>query len=253
MENRISKNPVVVGSAAIVCLLLGWYWLPFLFFPFALLFRLKKILDSRDNIYQFSISIIFCVAVSIILIKILEGTLNGLTLTQAFTLPFAFIIFVFLDRKLPDRFSHFIIILFWLSFQYLFIKFTPDQSLFFLSDAPSIPPSWMRWNTYTGFMGGSLWILLINLFVFQSFFKAGKFNWLQVLFLIAVLLIPILISLNMRSSPLILKDMIDLYTGNKVDNKEYTSTGELIPRTAVWISVLIIIFTFVKAKTTKIR
>jgi hypothetical protein len=57
----------------------------------------------------------------------------------------------------------------------------------------------------------------------------------------------------MHSNALILKDMIDLYTGAEVNNREYTSIGELIPRTAVWISVLIIIFTFVKAKTTKIR
>jgi hypothetical protein len=253
MESRISKDPVVNGLAAIVCFVLGWYWLPFLFVAFAFLFHLITNIESKTNIYQFSFAIFSCVSTSIILIKILEDTFTWLTLIQAFTLPFAFIIFEIIDRKLPKRFSYFIIILFWLSYQYLFIKFAPGQFLFLLPNAPCIPPSWMRWNTYTGFMGGSLWILVVNLFVFQSFFKSKRIDWLQIIFLVAVVMIPIFISQSVRTNALQSNEMLDLYTGRKIDNMEYTSTGELILRTAVWISVLIIIFTFVKAKTIKIR
>jgi hypothetical protein len=106
MENRINKNPIIIGLAAIIFLLLGWYWLPFIFIPFALFFHLKKILDARENIYQFSFIIFFCIAISIISIKVIEGTVSWFTLIQAFTLPFAFIVFGILDVKLPNRFSY---------------------------------------------------------------------------------------------------------------------------------------------------
>lgn len=47
-------------------------------------------------------------------------------------------------------------------------------------------------------------------------------------------------------------DVIDLYKYNASRHDEYSRVGELVSRTAAWISVLIVIFTLVKKKVQKI-
>ncbi|MEQ8424472.1 MAG: hypothetical protein RIA63_07165, partial [Cyclobacteriaceae bacterium] len=57
-----------------------------------------------------------------------------------------------------------------------------------------------------------------------------------------------------RSSdlPIVREEMMQLYSGGSNDQlSSYHKNGEIIPRTAAWISVLILLFTFVKTKTTK--
>lgn len=47
------------------------------------------------------------------------------------------------------------------------------------------------------------------------------------------------------------QDVINLYKYNASRHDEYSRVGELVPRTAVWISVLIVIFTLLKRKHKK--
>jgi apolipoprotein N-acyltransferase len=69
-------------------------------------------------------------------------------------------------RKIP-RFGFLIFIAYWLSFEYLHLRWEISWPWLNLGNAFAAHPSWVQWYEYTGTFGGSLWILLTNLLLFR--------------------------------------------------------------------------------------
>ena len=110
-----------------------------------------------------------------------------------------------------------------------------------------------RWNLYIGYFGATAWILLVNLLVYQALFKKEKINWLLLVLALTAVLLPILYSFDLTNNALTKDQVIRFYNGDDSGVYEpYIWYGELISRTGAWLSVLIIIFTFVRAKTKKV-
>lgn len=64
-------------------------------------------------------------------------------------------------------------------------------------------PSWVQWYEYTGVFGGSLWVLAVNYFVFQlwvDYSKTGQWQKQQLYKIIALVVLPILVSQNLYYS-----------------------------------------------------
>jgi hypothetical protein len=120
------------------------------------------------------------------------------------------------------------LILFWLGIEYLILKFSDDNG-FILADAIRSKQDWLRWTAYTGYAGASLWILAVNLCLYLTLFR----NWKYAALLVIVIVGPILYSYSLPPD-----------RGLKMEPHE--GTGEWIPRTAAWISVLILLSVFVK-------
>jgi hypothetical protein len=120
------------------------------------------------------------------------------------------------------------LILFWLAIEYLMLKFAGENG-FFLADAVSSKPGWLRWTIYTGYTGASLWILVVNLCVYLALFR----KWQYAAILVIVIVGPILYSYSLPPDPGL---RMEPHQGN----------GEWIPRTAAWISVLILLSAFTK-------
>lgn len=165
----------------------------------------------------------------------------------AFSLPFLGVSF---RRSLGQGTGLLAIILFWLAFEYIGLKIAPEYTIF-LSDLLRLKPEWVRWNVFTGYLGASLWILLCNALLFKAWLAEGKFNWLFLFLFVIMVIAPIAYSYTLADSTLDKAQMIRLYQNDtKGLSPSYIRNSEWIPRTAAWVSVLMLLYSFVKKKIT---
>lgn len=125
------------------------------------------------------------------------------------------------------------LVVFWIGMEYLMLVWLPFDISGWLIGTPLLINDDMtnNWLIYLGAQGYSLLVLIVGLLLFKSFHKGIDF-----LFLLAALLIVVI--------PAIINPDI-------VENEVYYAQGEWIGRTCIWISVLILAYSFVKQKTTK--
>lgn len=162
----------------------------------------------------------------------------------------SFLGYTFVRKSLGSGVSIITLCIFWLAIEYVLLKWSPFP-INFLADLFYLKPEWTAWNTSTGYLGASLWVLTTNTLLYQAVLTERKVNWIfVVLFLIAVVA-PIVYSYIIEINPISREQMIQLYASPPNETSEYTLKGEFIPRTAAWVSVLILLFTLVKRKTTK--
>jgi apolipoprotein N-acyltransferase len=59
------------------------------------------------------------------------------------------------------------LIIFWTSFEFLHLRWEISWPWLNLGNAFAIHPEWIQWYEYTGALGGTIWILIINIMFFQ--------------------------------------------------------------------------------------
>jgi apolipoprotein N-acyltransferase len=64
---------------------------------------------------------------------------------------------------------YFIFIISWLSFEFLHLSWELSWPWLTLGNAFANTPMLIQWYEYTGFMGGSLWILVLNVLIFKAY------------------------------------------------------------------------------------
>lgn len=60
-----------------------------------------------------------------------------------------------------------LLICFWLSFEYIHLRWDISWSWLNLGNAFATRPDWIQWYEFTGIFGGSLWIWMVNIFIFR--------------------------------------------------------------------------------------
>lgn len=82
---------------------------------------------------------------------------------------FAFQIFHFCKKHIGRKEGYIGFLLIWIGFEYLHFHWELSWPWLTLGNVFSITPSWVQWYSITGVLGGSLWILIINLYIFRIF------------------------------------------------------------------------------------
>jgi len=103
-------------------------------------------------------------------------------------------------KWLGERIGYVALIAFWMCFEYIHLQ---DWGLSWpwltLGNSFATHPEWVQWYEYTGTSGGSLWILLINVFLFlhlkNNFSREGGKSYKNLVTAVLLLIIPVLISL----------------------------------------------------------
>jgi uncharacterized membrane protein len=162
-----------------------------------------------------------------------------------------FATFISVQQHTQNRLNKFTLVIVFMALEYLLVKLLIKMNPVFLADILRQKPEWTRWNIFTGYLGTSLWIMGTNLLFYQAVFKSKRVNVFLSLLTAACIVVPILYSLNLENDAVTKGELFYLYSGNPAANV-YTQQGELISRTAAWVSVLIIIFTLVRIKTKKV-
>jgi apolipoprotein N-acyltransferase len=164
-----------------------------------------------------------------------------------------FTFYQWVQHLTQNRLNKFSLIILLIGIEYLLLKLSLGDWVTFLADAIQEQTDWIRWNIYTGYLGSSAWILLVNLLVYQAFFKDKGINWVLVVVAALITLLPVLYSYDLTNNALTKEQVVRFYKGDESKlTQPYLSHGELISRTGAWLSILIIIFTFVRAKTKKV-
>jgi len=202
---------------------------------------------------------------SISLILILAGTLAGLI--SCLTL----LVAQRIVRRSAALLSFFIV---WIGVESLVLSFAPFANGFILGNTIQGVPNWVQWYSFTGVIGGSAWILLVNMMFYMSLFRDeailnGAVRWRVVPWTLLLIALPVLGSLyfltsfdngpeQQRSPFEIHLSLYDQWTPllaseNPANNynSTYAMYGEFVGRTGLWLSILVFIWLLVKKISTK--
>lgn len=108
-----------------------------------------------------------------------------------------FILFRRVAPFVPSKWiRYFGFIAFWICYEYLHLNWEISWPWLILGHQFAHVPALIQWYEYTGVLGGTLWILLINFIIFDRFSSLirKKINWQKDWILPAILIIPIIVS-----------------------------------------------------------
>lgn len=110
-----------------------------------------------------------------------------------------FWIFHATKRKLGKRLGYIAFVAYWIGFEYLHLNWELSWTWLTLGNGLSENIWIIQWYEYTGSLGGSLWILITNLFFFELLkslpFKDKRTRMVKTLSALFALIIPIVISI----------------------------------------------------------
>jgi hypothetical protein len=252
-KNNDSLPPWLLFVISAILLLAGWLMKPFpifIFFDFAPLFAIADQAKEGDDFWVHIEFILLALVVSFFAAHAFDVSFLVSSIVQAIVLALAFLGYSFSYQSLGSRLGKFTIIFFWLGLEYILLKLPWREQTVFLADAIQLRPEWIKWNVYTGYLGSSLWILCTNLLLYVALFK-GKLNWYLLALTFICLTGPVIYSLIIKVESITRLQMISLYSNVKVESVNYTKHGELVTRTAAWVSALILLLSIVKSQTKK--
>ena len=111
-----------------------------------------------------------------------------------------FYFFHLAKKYIGEKEGYFSLLFFWIAFEYFHYNWEMSWTWLSLGNAFSIVPSWIQWYSYGGVLGGTFWILLVNLLFFRTIQNVylKKESWrIQTPFfysLVLVIILPIGIS-----------------------------------------------------------
>jgi apolipoprotein N-acyltransferase len=87
---------------------------------------------------------------------------------NALFMSWVFVIFHALTRKTQNTvLKYALFIALWIGFEFLHLNWEISWSWLTLGNAFAQVPNWVQWYEFTGVFGGSLWVLLANVFIFK--------------------------------------------------------------------------------------
>jgi apolipoprotein N-acyltransferase len=94
--------------------------------------------------------------------------------------------------------GRFTLIPYWLAFEYLHLNWDLSWPWLSLGNGMASYHHWIQWYEFTGMQGGSLWILMVNILIYQIMTASDMNSMLpKAILASAVLLLPVVVSLVM--------------------------------------------------------
>tara|TARA_R110002072_G_scaffold282761_3_gene445943 strand:- start:6483 stop:8036 length:1554 start_codon:yes stop_codon:yes gene_type:complete len=88
--------------------------------------------------------------------------LNSLLMT------ITFYAFHLAKKHIGEKEGYLALVFYWIAFEYFHLNWEMSWTWLTLGNSFSIVPSWVQWYSFGGALGGSFWILLINLLFFRT-------------------------------------------------------------------------------------
>lgn len=80
-----------------------------------------------------------------------------------------FYLFHLTKKHVGSKEGYLSLLIYWIAFEYLHFNWDASWTWLTLGNNFSIQPEWVQWYSYTGVLGGSLWVLIINLLVYRIY------------------------------------------------------------------------------------
>lgn len=95
-------------------------------------------------------------------------------------------------RRLNRTAAYFSLIVYWLTFEYIHQTWELSWPWLVLGNGFAMHPGWIQWYEFTGASGGTLWVLLVNIAIYNSWKEPVM--WKKISKPMSILLLPMLIS-----------------------------------------------------------
>lgn len=98
-----------------------------------------------------------------------------------------------------DKQAYFVLIFFWICFEYLHLDWDLSWTWLHLGNGFASYHKWIQWYEFTGVFGGTLWVILVNIFIYKFLIKLETLSNIRSLIIssslvAALILVPIIIS-----------------------------------------------------------
>jgi apolipoprotein N-acyltransferase len=119
---------------------------------------------------------------------------------NALLMSFAFLLFHKTKKRIGEKWGNLIFICFWISFEFFHTNWELSWPWLTIGNGLSEFPSIIQWYEYTGVFGGSLWMLIVNVLIFDFILnnkeskEIQKYKLRGVSIILAFVFIPVLIS-----------------------------------------------------------
>jgi apolipoprotein N-acyltransferase len=126
-----------------------------------------------------------------------EGGAIFAIVLNAILMALFFSIYHYLNKKSKSTFSVFFLIPVWISFEYFHYHWELSWPWLNFGNVFSITPKWVQWYEYIGVLGGTFWVLLVNVLVFKVLLNYQDLKKLNKKILIAlgfVIFLPLIFS-----------------------------------------------------------
>lgn len=129
------------------------------------------------------------------------GALLAIVLNSLFV-AVVFLVFHFTMKKVYANSGGMIALVFyWISWEYFHMNWDLTWSWLNLGNVFATYPKWIQWYEYTGTLGGSVWVIVVNILIFSTLKKRNfKEGWLPGSLAIIAIIIPVLVSYNMYNN-----------------------------------------------------
>ncbi len=205
---------IALGVLSGVLFALGW---PLRGFPFILFFAFIPILFVDDYLIKFKndfnrFSIFFMLYPGFFVFNALtvywiwNSTISGgigALFLNSFFMTTAFTLYHISRRQLYGyQKGSFLLLFFWIAFEYFHLDWELSFPWLNLGNGFAMHHKLIQWYEYTGTLGGSFWIVLVNLLVYKLILRYRKYKsfgigeYVLSGIMLLVIVIPILISLN---------------------------------------------------------
>lgn len=188
-------------------LLLFIAFIPFLFID-------DYLIKHKQDFNRFSILLIiypgFFVFNALTVYWIWNSTISGAIgalILNSFVMTLAFSLYHLTRRTLyTHKYGNFLLLFFWLAFEYFHLDWDLTFPWLNLGNGFASWHKWIQWYEYTGALGGTFWILLLNLLIYKlilTFKEIKKFSlqiYLGIAGIVLVILIPVLISYSIYNN-----------------------------------------------------
>ena len=155
-------------------LLLAFSWtsigvFPLIFFAFLPLLMLEERAEKGKSVFGYGF-LTFLIFNLITTYWVWHATAIGSIvafLLNSLLMAFAFYVFHKIKKATKPRLGYLAFIVCWLSFEYLHLNWDLSWPWLMLGNVFAEKIKWIQWYEYTGVYGGSLWVLIINVWIFS--------------------------------------------------------------------------------------
>ena len=194
MQTKTFQNPLFLALAAAFLLSLAWYF-PFgcftLFVAFLPLFR---IVENAKKTYLFIYLSLFLwnLATTWWVWNASVGGAIAMLFANTLLMTLPWIVYVFLKNKIPSKLSKYFLVTAWILFEYGHLNWELSWSWLNLGNGFAYTHVLVQWYEYTGVLGGTLWVLLVNVFLYDFIIEKSR---KKLILALISLLLPIICSL----------------------------------------------------------
>ena len=167
---------------------------PLIFFAFIPLLILEKESKNGSQVFWYSFFTFFLFNV-ITTYWIYHATIVGAIIAfiiNSTLMAFSFWLFHKIKTITKEKLGYFSLIVLWISMEYLHLNWDLSWPWLTLGNVFATNPYIIQWYEFTGFLGGTLWVILVNLLLYGIY---RLYTIYRLLLTVCIVLFPVFLSL----------------------------------------------------------